>query len=117
MAHMNVRSYFEVFRWIRWALGRRDVQYALHADPSLGPFEALAHDEVDGLLHEAGFRIEHRHGVFPLPPPDEARHRVRALSKRMAPVADVLGLVYDLSRSLHWLLTPFNRIRFLTAVK
>ncbi len=117
VAHMNVRSYFEVFRWIRWALGRRDVQYALHADPSLGPFEALAPEAVDGLVHEAGFRIEHRHGAFPMPPPDEARHRVRALSRRMVPLARWLGLVHDLSRPLHSVLAPFNRIRFLTAVK
>jgi len=112
-----VRSYFEVFRWIRWALGRRDVQYALHADPSLGPFEALAPEAVDGLVHEAGFRIEHRHGAFPMPPPDEARHRVRALSRRIVPLARWLGLVHDLSRPLHSVLAPFNRIRFLTAVK
>jgi nitroreductase/SAM-dependent methyltransferase len=117
LVHMNVRSYFEVFRWIRWALGRRDVQYALHTDPSLGPFEALAPEEVDGLLHEAGFRIEHRHRVFPLPPPDEARHRVRALPGRMAPVARLLGWVYDRTQPMHWVMAPLARIRFLTAVK
>ena len=117
VAYMNVRSYFEVFRAIRWILGRRDVQYALHADPSLGPFEALAPAEVAGLLHEAGFRIEHRHGNFPLPPPDEAHHRVRALPRWVAPVARWLAALHDKTRPLHRFLGPFDRVRLVTAAK
>lgn len=117
VAYMNVRSYFEVFRLVRWVLGRRDVQYALHADPSLGPFRALAPEEVAALLREAGFRITHRHGAFPLPPPDEARHRVRAMSRRVAPVARWLGLAYDLTRPLHRFLKPLDRVRFVAVEK
>ncbi len=117
VVHTNVRSYFEVFRAMRWLIGRRDVQYALHTDPSLGPFEALSDDEVSDLLVESGFRIEHRHGAFPLPPPDEAKHRVRALPRAVAPLAGPLGRLYQLTAPLHRFLRPFARVRFITAVK
>ncbi|NBT93832.1 MAG: hypothetical protein EBT47_02195, partial [Chloroflexi bacterium] len=113
VVHTNVRSYFEVFRAIRWLIGRRDVQYALHTDPSLGPFEALSNDEVSDLLVESGFRIEHRHGAFPLPPPDEAKHRVRALPRAVAPLAGPLGRLYELTAPLHRFLRPFARVRFI----
>ncbi len=117
LAHINRASYFEPMRLARWVIGRRDVQYALATDPSLGPFKALLPAEVDALAASAGFRIEHRHAVFPWPPEDEARYRVRSFHN----VASLLQYpVAALSRAIkpvEGALAPLGKIRFLTLRK
>jgi nitroreductase len=117
LAHVNRASYFEPMRLIRWALGRRDVQYALHTDPSLGPFTALLPGEVDDLARAAGFRIEHEHRVFPLPPEDEARHRVRTFHNAVSALQYPIAAAYRVTRPLHPALRPLGKIRFLTLRK
>ncbi len=117
VAHINRRSYFEAMRLARLALGRRDVQYALATDPSLGPFSALWPDEVDQMVTAAGFAIEHQHSVFPLPPEDEARHRVRSFHNAAAVLHYPVAALSRLSQPLHQLLAPAGKIRFLTLRK
>jgi nitroreductase/SAM-dependent methyltransferase len=117
LAHINRASYFEPMRAIRWALGRRDVQYALHTDPSLGPFTALLPAEVDVLARGAGFTIEHEHRAFPLPPEDEARHRVRTFHNAVSSLQYPLAAAYRLSRPLHGAIRPLGKLRFVTLRK
>ncbi|MGH2367799.1 MAG: class I SAM-dependent methyltransferase, partial [Chloroflexota bacterium] len=117
LAHVNRASFFEPMRLARLALGRRDVQYALTTDPSLGPFTALLPSEVDRLIGDAGFRIEHTHHVFPLPPADEARHRVRSFHNALSSLQYPVAGAYRLTRPLHGALAPLGKIRFLTLRK
>ena len=84
LAHISRRSYFALMQPIRWLMGRRDVQYVLGTDPSLGPFVPLAPRDVVRGLANVGFRRERGASHFPLPPEDEARHRVRALRPPLA---------------------------------
>jgi nitroreductase/SAM-dependent methyltransferase len=116
LAHVNRASYFEPMRLARKALGRRDVQYVLGTDPSLGPFAALYPGEVDTLARRTGFKIEHAHSVFPLPPEDEARHRVRAL-RRLAPLQHPVAAFNKATRPLHGVLQPLGKLRFVTLRK
>jgi hypothetical protein len=99
-------------RLARWALGRRDVQYALATDPSLGPFTGLGAGEVDALARRAGFQIEHTHAIFPLPPEDEARHRVRSFHNAASALQYPVAVLYRVTRPLHTLLEPVGKIRF-----
>lgn len=117
LAHINRASFFEPLRLARVALGRRDVQYALATDPSLGPFVALLPGEVDALLNDAGFAVEHTHSVFPLPPEDEARHRVRSFHNALSALQYPIAAAYRLTQPLHTLLSPLGKIRFVTARK
>ncbi len=117
LAHINRGSYFEAMRLARLALGRRDVQYALATDPSLGPFTPLWADEVDRLATASGFVVEHRHSVFPLPPADEARHRVRSFHNAVTVLQYPVGALSRISRPLHGALVPAGKIRFLTLRK
>ncbi len=117
LAHINRASYFEAMRLVRAALGRRDVQYALHTDPSLGPFTALLPGEVDDLARGAGFRIEHEHRVFPLPPEDEARHRVRTFHNAVSALQYPIAAAYRVTHPLHAALRPAGKLRFLTLRK
>jgi nitroreductase/SAM-dependent methyltransferase len=117
VAHINRASYFEPMRLVRHALGRRDVQYALATDPSLGPFTALLPAEVDALARAAGFGVEHTHSVFPLPPEDEARHRVRSFHNVLGGLQYPIGAAYRLTAPLHRALAPLGKIRFLTLRK
>jgi hypothetical protein len=117
LAHINRGSYFEAIRLARLALGRRDVQYALATDPSLGPFTALWPAEVDRLAAQAGLCIEHQHTVFPLPPEDEARHRVRSFHNALAALQYPVAGLYRVTRPLHGALLPAGKIRFLTLRK
>ena len=114
LAHVNRASYFEAMRQARKALGRRDVQYALATDPSLGPFMPLWPGEVDALAAQSGFRAEHAHSVFPLPPEDEARHRVRSFKNAAALLQYPVAGAYRVTRPLHGALAPAGKIRFLT---
>ncbi|HEX2036591.1 MAG TPA: nitroreductase family protein [Chloroflexota bacterium] len=115
LAHINRASYFELMRLARTVIGRRDVQYALATDPSLGPFTALLPAEVDRLLRQAGFSIEHTHTIFPLPPEDEARFRVRAFHNAAAALQYPVAAAYRLTRPVHAALAPLGKIRLLTA--
>jgi nitroreductase/SAM-dependent methyltransferase len=117
LAHINRASYFEPMRLARKALGRRDVQYALATDPSLGPFAALLPGAVDGLARGAGFRIEHTHSVFPLPPEDEAKHRVRTFHNAASGLQYPVAALYKATAPLHGALGPLGKIRFLTLRK
>jgi nitroreductase/SAM-dependent methyltransferase len=117
LAHINRASYFEPMRAVRWALGRRDVQYALHTDPSLGPFTALLPSEVDALVQGAGFRQDHEHRAFPLPPEDEARHRVRTFHNAASSLQYPLAAAYRVTRPAHKLIGGLGKIRFLTLRK
>jgi nitroreductase/ubiquinone/menaquinone biosynthesis C-methylase UbiE len=117
VAHINRGSYFEGMRRARTLLGRRDVQYALATDPSLGPFMALWPAEVDRLAGDAGFRIEHAHSVFPLPPEDEARHRVRSFKSAVSLLQYPVAGAYRVTRPLHGALGPAGKIRLLTLRK
>ena len=117
IAHINRVSYFEPMRLVRRALGRRDVQYALHTDPSLGPFTALTPGEVDDLAERAGFRIEHEHRVFPLPPEDEAKHRVRTFHNAVSALQYPISAAYRVTRPLHPTIKSLGKIRFLTLRK
>lgn len=114
LAHINRASYFEGMRLIRHAMGRRDVQYALATDPSLGPFTALLPGEVDALANATGFTVHHTHSLFPLPPEDEARHRVRTFHNRLPALQYPIAGFYRLTRPLHGLLKPLSKIRFVT---
>jgi SAM-dependent methyltransferase len=114
LAHVNRGSYFEAMRQARKVIGRRDVQYALATDPSLGPFMPLWPGEVDALAAQSGFRAEHAHSVFPLPPEDEARHRVRSFKNVAALLQYPVAGAYRISRPLHGALAPAGKIRFLT---
>jgi tRNA (cmo5U34)-methyltransferase len=117
LAHVNRASYFEPMRLARWVLGRRDVQYALATDPSLGPFIALYPHEVDAVARRAGFQVEHTHSVFPLPPEDEARHRVRTFHNAAATLQYPVAALYRGTRPLHNVLEPIGKIRFVTLRK
>jgi nitroreductase len=117
LAHINRRSYVEPMRLARRAMGRRNVEYALSTDPSLGPFKPLFPWEVDGLARRAGFEIEHAHAVFPLPPEDEARHRVRSFHNAMSAVQYPVAAAYRLTKPLHPALAPLGKIRILTLRK
>ena len=117
VAHVNRASYFEPMRLARQVIGRRDVQYALATDPSLGPFTALLPGEVDALARKAGFRIEHAHAVFPVPPEDEARHRVRSFHNALSSLQFPMAALYQLTRPAHRALAPIGKIRFLTLRK
>ncbi len=116
LAHVNRASYFEPMRLARRLIGRRDVQYVLATDPSLGPFTALYPGEVDLLARRAGFRVEHDYSVFPFPPEDEAKHRVRAL-KRLAPLQYPMATFYKATRPFHGALEPVGKLRFVTLRK
>jgi SAM-dependent methyltransferase len=117
VAHVNRASYFEPMRLARWALGRRDVQYALHTDPSLGPFKALLPEEVDRLARGAGFTVEHEHRVFPLPPEDEAKHRVRTFHNAVSYLQYPVAAAYRISRPLHGAIAGLGKLRFVTLRK
>jgi nitroreductase/SAM-dependent methyltransferase len=117
VAHVNRLSYFEPMRLVRRALGRRDVQYALHTDPSLGPFVALTPGEVDELALQAGFRKEHEHRIFPLPPEDEAKHRVRTFHNAVSALQYPVAAAYRATRPLHPAIKGLGKIRFLTLRK
>ena len=117
LAHINRASYFEAMRLVRVVLGRRDVQYALHTDPSLGPFAALLPSEVDDLARGAGFRLEHEHRVFPLPPEDEARHRVRTFHNAASALQYPIAAAYRVTQPLHKALHSAGKLRFLTLRK
>jgi nitroreductase/SAM-dependent methyltransferase len=117
VAHINRGSYFEAMRQARRAIGRRDVQYALATDPSLGPFMPLWPDEVNALAAGAGFDVEHVHSVFPLPPEDESKHRVRSFKNAVSLLQYPVAGAYRLSRPLHGVLKPAGKIRFLTLRK
>jgi nitroreductase/SAM-dependent methyltransferase len=117
LAHINRASYFEPMRQIRRTIGRRDVQYALHTDPSLGPFMALFPAEVDTLVGQAGFRVEHQHSLFPLPPEDEAKHRVRTFHNAVSALQYPMAAAYQLSRPLHGVLGALGKVRLVTARK
>ncbi|HEV2125419.1 MAG TPA: nitroreductase family protein [Chloroflexota bacterium] len=117
LAHINRASYFEPMRLARWAIGRRDVQYALHTDPSLGPFTALLPAEVNSLVQRAGLQIEHQHTAFPLPPEDEARHRVRTFHNAVSLAQYPVAAAYRLSRPLHGALSGLGKVRFISARK
>jgi nitroreductase/SAM-dependent methyltransferase len=111
LAHISRRSYFALMQPIRWLLGRRDVQYVLGTDPSLGPFVPLApHDVVRGLAN-VGFRRERGASHFPLPPEDEARHRVRALRPPLSYAQYPVQTLYSLTRPLHRLLEPWSKLQ------
>lgn len=117
LAHVNRASYFEPMRLARWALGRRDVQYALHTDPSLGPFKALLPGEVDHIARGAGFTVEHEHRAFPLPPEDEAKHRVRTFHNAVSYLQYPVAAAYRLSRPLHGAIEDLGKLRFVTLRK
>jgi nitroreductase/SAM-dependent methyltransferase len=117
LAHINRASYFEPMRVVRHVLGRRDVQYALHTDPSLGPFSALVPADVDSLVRNAGFTIEHEHRTFPLPPEDEARHRVRTFHNAASSLQYPLAAAYRITRPLHAAIRPLGKLRFVTLRK
>ena len=117
VAHINRASYFEPMRLARWAIGRRDVQYALATDPSLGPFTALLPGEVEALARETGFAVEHTHSVFPLPPEDEAKHRVRSFHNALSALQIPVAAAYKVTEPLHGALAPLGKIRFLALRK
>jgi len=113
LAHINRDSYFTALRLARWLLGRRDVQYVLATDPSLGPFAPLAVDEAVGLARQAGLVVLEQRGLFPLPPEDEARFRVRSLRRPLDRLAEPVRLAYRLTRPLHGLLGRFGKVSLL----
>jgi hypothetical protein len=78
---------------------------------------ALYPGEVDALAQRAGFRVEHTHAVFPLPPEDEARHRVRSFHNAAAALQYPVAALYRVTRPLHGLLAPAGKIRFVTLRK
>lgn len=111
LAHISRHSYFALMQPIRWLLGRRDVQYVLGTDPSLGPFVPLAPRDVVRGLANVGFRRERGARHFPLPPEDEARHRVRALRPPLAYAQYPVQMLYSLTRPLHRLLEPWSKLQ------
>ncbi len=111
LAHISRRSYFALMQPIRWLLGRRDVQYVLGTDPSLGPFVPLGPRDVVRGLANVGFRRERGASHFPLPPEDEARHRVRALRPPLAYAQYPVQALYTLTRPLHRLLEPWSKLQ------
>ena len=117
VAHVNKASYFELLRLARRAMGRRDVQYVLAPDPSLGPFTPLASAEVDALVRDAGFTVEHTHRALPLPPPDEAQHRVRSFHNALSALQYPVAATYRVTQPLHQRLGRLGKIRFLTLRK
>ncbi|MAG37171.1 MAG: hypothetical protein CL878_13135 [Dehalococcoidia bacterium] len=111
LAHISRRSYFALMQPIRWLLGRRDVQYVLSTDPSLGPFVPLMPQDVARLATSVGFRRERGARHFPLPPEDEARHRVRALRPPLSYAQYAMHALYSLTRPLHRLLGPWSKLQ------
>ena len=111
LAFVSRRSYFALLQPIRWLLGRRDVQYVLGTDPSLGPFEPLHPRDVTRLVATTGFRLERKAARFPLPPEDEARHRVRALRPPLSFAQYPVQAIYRLTKPFHAMLTPWSKVQ------
>jgi hypothetical protein len=68
-------------------------------------------------VRQAGYAVEHSHSVFPLPPEDEARHRVRTFHNALAALQYPVAAAYRVTRRFHGALAPIGKIRFLTARK
>jgi len=79
LAFVNRFSYFSLMRLLRglYSQKRRTVEYILAPDPSLGPFKPLDPVQVLAMCRQGGLFLERDRRLFPLPPPDEVRHRVR----------------------------------------
>jgi hypothetical protein len=79
LAFVNRGSYFQAMRTLRgvYSKRRRTVEYILAPDPSLGPFKPLDPAQVRAMCRQGGLHLSREQRLFPLPPPDEVRHRVR----------------------------------------
>lgn len=83
LAFVNRFSYFSLMRTLRglYSQKRRTVEYILAPDPSLGPFKPLDPAQVRAMCRQGGLVLERDRRLFPLPPADEVRHRVRNFSE------------------------------------
>jgi hypothetical protein len=72
---------------------------------------------VDRIARRAGFRVEHEHRAFPLPPEDEAKHRVRTFHNAVSYLQYPVAAAYRVSRPLHRAIGDLGKLRFVTLRK
>ncbi len=88
IAFVSARSYHD---WSEWLRARRKglggVEYVLAPDPSIGPFESLAPDDVRRWAAQAGLRETGRLGTQAAPPREEVEFRTRNFGPRKRALA------------------------------
>ena len=97
--------------------GPKGVEYVLSPDPNIGPFEALAPAEVEGLVTGAGLEIERRLGLQAVPQPEEIEFRTRNFSRRSKQVVGVAAAVIGWLEKLPGFEARRGRFQFLAARK
>lgn len=89
---VNRRSYHDASEWMRSRRGGpRGVEYVLAPDPSIGPFESIAPEEIEDLARRAGLAPAGRLGVQSVPSREEIEFRTRNFSARGKSSARALG--------------------------
>jgi hypothetical protein len=89
----------------------------LAPDPNIGPFEALAPAEVEGLVTGAGLVIEGRLGLQPVPQPEEIEFRSRNFSKVSRRLVGVAATVLGWLSRLPGIEARRGRFQFVAARK
>jgi nitroreductase len=97
--------------------GPKGVEYVLAPDPNIGPFEALAPAEVEGLVTGAGLVIEGRLGLQPVPQPEEIEFRSRNFSKVSRRLVGVAATVLGWLSRLPGIEARRGRFQFVAARK
>lgn len=89
---VNRRSYHDASEWMRSRRGGpRGVEYVLAPDPSIGPFESIAPEDIDAAARSAGLAPIGRFGAQAVPTREEIEFRTRNFSSRGQGTARVLG--------------------------
>ncbi len=97
--------------------GPGGVEYVLSPDPNIGPFEALAPKEVEGMVRGAGFAIEQSIGLQAVPQAEEIEFRTRNFSGRTKKVVGLIAGTLAAFEKLPGLQKTRGRFRFLAARK
>lgn len=92
--------------------GPRGVEYVLSPDPNIGPFEALAPNDVESLAREAGLEPVARLGVQSVPQPEEIAFRARNFGAKAKAVAGWVGGALGLVDRLGVVRSRWGRFQF-----
>lgn len=113
LAYVNRLSYFQLMRLLRGLFSerKRNVEYALAPDPSLGPFLPLGRGDVRRMAYAAGLRRVSATHLFPLPSEEEATFRVRNLPRPLKSLQIPLRVLYRATEPLHAALGPLAKIQ------
>ena len=118
IGYVNRLSFHQITESMRRRRGGPGgVEYVLSPDPNIGPFEALAAEDVRRYVRDAELTIEDEFGLQAVPQPEEIEFRTRNFAARTKALVSFAASVLSLIGKLPTMERRRGRFQYISARK